>query len=63
LILNSTIGLSALPSLHGPPVKVLGGAVYDLPGLTSQRTLADFFVDAGGFDAELSRRSSDGSAR
>ncbi|HYQ14293.1 MAG TPA: capsular biosynthesis protein, partial [Polyangiaceae bacterium] len=41
VVINSTVGLSSLT--HGTPVKCLGRAVYDLPGLTHQGSLADFF--------------------
>lgn len=49
--MNSTAGLSSL--YHKTPTIVLGTAVYDLPGLTCQRDLADFFADPGGVDSEL----------
>lgn len=49
--MNSTAGLSALH--HGAPVKALGTAVYDVPGLTSTASLAEFFVDPGQVDVEL----------
>ncbi|MDO4641343.1 MAG: capsule biosynthesis protein [Neisseria sp.] len=39
--LNSTSGLSAL--IHHMPVKVLGRAHYDIPGMTSQQPLAQFW--------------------
>ena len=39
--INSTSGLSAL--IHGMPVKTLGRAHYDLPDLTYQGNLADFW--------------------
>lgn len=38
---NSTTGLSALT--RGRPVKVLGRAIYDLPGMTSQCSLDHFW--------------------
>ena len=38
---NSTVGPSAL--LHNIPVKVMGKAMYDLPGLTSQCSLDEFW--------------------
>ena len=41
---NSTVGLSALG--HKRPVKVLGQAVYDVPGLTFEGTLDDFWQGA-----------------
>lgn len=39
--LNSTSGLSAL--IHNMPVKVIGRAHYDIPGITDQAKLADFW--------------------
>ena len=41
VLVNSTTGLSALG--HGAPVKVCGRALYDLPGLTYQGRLQDFW--------------------
>src|SRR5690606_29598117 len=41
ITVNSAIGLSALRK--GTAVKVLGSAPYDMPGLTSQRSLDRFF--------------------
>jgi capsular polysaccharide export protein len=38
---NSTLGLSALQ--NGVPVKVLGKAIFDIPGLASQQSLAAFW--------------------
>ncbi len=49
--INSTVGLSSLH--HGTPVKVMGTAVYDVPGLTHPGSLADFFRDPGTVDREL----------
>jgi capsule polysaccharide modification protein KpsS len=49
--MNSTVGTSALH--HGAPVKVLGRAIYDMPGMTYQGPLADFFVDPGPVDVAL----------
>ncbi|MDQ2138292.1 capsular biosynthesis protein [Alcaligenaceae bacterium B3P038] len=39
--INSTVGASSL--LHGKPTKVLGSAIYDIPGLTYQGTLDSFW--------------------
>lgn len=39
--INSTVGISSLQ--HATPTKVLGSAVYDLDGLTSQKSLDDFW--------------------
>jgi len=41
VLINSTVGMSSL--FHGTPVKTLGKAIYDLPGLTSQCTLESFW--------------------
>lgn len=49
--MNSTVGISAL--YHGAPVKVLGKAVYDVPGLTSSCSLAKFFVQPEPVDKRL----------
>ncbi|MBI2897122.1 MAG: capsular biosynthesis protein [Deltaproteobacteria bacterium] len=51
ITMNSTVGLSALH--HGAPVKVLGKAVYDIPGLTATTSLADFLVQPEPADAAL----------
>ena len=49
--LNSTSGLSAL--IHHMPVKVLGRVHYDIPGMTFQGSLADFWHNPSPPDAEL----------
>jgi capsule polysaccharide modification protein KpsS len=54
LVINSTVGLSSLT--HGTPVKCLGTAVYDMPGLTHQGTLADFFRAPGQVNRKLYQR-------
>jgi len=41
ITINSTVGLHALQAMK--PVYVLGCAVYDIKGLSSQQTLAEFF--------------------
>ena len=48
---NSTVGSEALAG--GLPVITLGKAVYDIPGLTFQGELDDFWRDATPPDAEL----------
>ncbi len=48
---NSTAGTSAL--YHGVPTKVLGEAVYDIPGLTSQAPLDAFWSQPGCVDRDL----------
>lgn len=52
--MNSTFGTSALA--HKVPVKVMGRAIYDIPGITSQRPLAEFFVAPGKVDRRLFSR-------
>jgi capsule polysaccharide modification protein KpsS len=54
VVINSTVGLSSLT--HGTPVKCLGHAVYDMPGLTHQGTLADFFRNPTAVDRALYKR-------
>ncbi len=53
ITINSTVGLQSIH--HGTPVKALGRAVYDLPGLTHQGSLGDFLRDPGTIDAALYR--------
>lgn len=56
VLINSTAGLTALE--HGAPVKACGVAVYDVPGLTFQGSLDEFWRQAESFrpDAELFQR-------
>lgn len=51
ITINSTVGLLSIE--HGVPVKVMGTAVYDMPGLTFQGTLRDFLVTPGAPDPDL----------
>ena len=51
VMINSTVGLSAL--LHGAPTKVLGQAFYDMPGLTCQKPLGEFWGAPSLVDREL----------
>ena len=44
VLVNSTTGLSAVG--HGAPVKVCGSALYDVPGITYQGRLNDFWFEA-----------------
>lgn len=46
VVVNSTVGLSAL--FHNAPTKVCGNALYDIPGLTYQGTLDEFWHAAPG---------------
>lgn len=48
VVVNSTAGLSSL--LHNTPVKTLGHAVYDMPGLTCQDSLDSFWTNPGRVD-------------
>ncbi len=54
IVINSTVGLSSIH--HGTPVKCLGSAVYDMPGLTHQGTLEDFWQSPGVVDHDLYER-------
>jgi capsular polysaccharide export protein len=49
--INSTVGTTALGA--GVPVKVLGNAVFDIPGLTSQQPLDEFWRDPSPPDRHL----------
>lgn len=53
VVINSTVGLQSIH--HGVPVKVLGRAIFDLPGLTYQGHLDDFWKKPGEVDRELYR--------
>lgn len=44
IVVNSTVGLSAL--LHGIPVKVCGRAIYDIPKITYSGRLKNFWREA-----------------
>jgi len=50
VLINSTVGMSSL--FHGTPVKTLGKAIYDLPGLTTQRSLESFWKRPGIVDRD-----------
>lgn len=52
--INSTTALQAF--YHNAPVKVMGDAFFDLPGLTDQNTLADFWHSPQGADDALADR-------
>ena len=54
VVINSTVGLSSL--MHGTPVKCLGQAIYDMPGLTHQGSLSEFFSTPAPVDRELCQR-------
>ena len=53
VLVNSTTGMSAL--FHGSPVIALGEALYDMPGLTFQGGLDDFWCKAKKPNAKLFR--------
>ncbi len=50
LTVNSTVGLSAI--LHKLPTKTMGKAMYDMPGLTHQGSLASFWQQPEAVDLE-----------
>ncbi|WP_444935021.1 capsule biosynthesis protein [Microbulbifer sp. JTAC008] len=52
--INSTVGISAL--LHKVPTKVLGRALYDIPGLTHQGKLSSFWAEPESVDIAFFRR-------
>lgn len=56
IVVNSTVGFSAL--FHRKPVKVCGNALYDMAGLTYQKSLGEFWHEAAEFhlDVELFAR-------
>jgi capsular polysaccharide export protein len=54
ILINSTVGMSSL--LHGTPVKVLGQAIYDMPGLAHQGPLATFWQQPEPIDHDLLQR-------
>jgi capsular polysaccharide export protein len=54
VLINSTVGMSSL--LHGTPVKVLGQAIYDMPGLAHQGPLATFWQQPERIDHDLFQR-------
>ncbi len=51
IVINSTVGLSSVH--HQTPVKCLGTAVYDIPGITSQQPLDEFWNAPAPVDYEL----------
>jgi capsule polysaccharide modification protein KpsS len=53
VVMNSTVGLSSL--YHQTPVKVLGTAVYDIPGMTYDGPLSEFWKNQGTVDIKLYR--------
>lgn len=52
--INSTTALQAF--YHQAPVKVMGSAFFDMPGLTDQKSLADFWHDPIKPDMDFSDR-------
>lgn len=54
VVINSTVGLSSL--IHGTPVKCLGKAIYDIPGLTHQGPLDEFWQAPTPVNRELYKR-------
>lgn len=54
VMINSTVGISSL--CHGVPVKTMGIAIYDMPGLTYQGKLDSFWQAPGSVDMTLYKR-------
>ncbi len=54
VVINSTVGMSSL--FHGTPVKTLGKAIYNLPGLTAQSSLKAFWHKPAPVDTEVFAR-------
>lgn len=54
VMVNSTVGISAL--FHGCPVKLMGRAIYDMPGLVFEGPLERFWTEAAPPDPELVER-------
>lgn len=53
VMINSTVGLFSIRS--GCPTKILGIAIYDMPGLTHQATLDSFWQHPEPVDPDLAR--------
>jgi len=53
VMINSTVGLFSIRK--GCPTKILGVAIYDMPGLTHQGSLDSFWTSPEAPDAELAR--------
>jgi len=53
VLVNSTVGLTALQV--GCPLKAMGNAIYDIPGLTFSGPLKDFWLAPPRPDADLAR--------
>jgi capsule polysaccharide modification protein KpsS len=51
VVINSTVGLSSIT--HGTPAKCMGQAIYDVPGLTHQGSLEEFWRAPGSVDRQL----------
>jgi capsular polysaccharide export protein len=51
VVINSTVGLQALE--RGAPVKVLGAALYNRPGLTEQGSLDGFWNSTKAADSKV----------
>ncbi len=53
IVINSTVGLSAL--IHDCPLKTMGRAIYDLPGLVADVPLDDFWRQSERFRPDRDR--------
>lgn len=54
ITINSTVGMQSI--FHGTPVKTMGTAIYDMPGLTFQGTVEDLFAEQPPPDTALYQR-------
>ena len=54
VLINSTVGFSSL--FHGTPVKIMGKAIYDIPGLTVQGPLSVFWRQENTVDIALFKK-------
>ena len=54
VLINSTVGMSSL--FHGAPVKTMGKAIYDVPGLTAQESLDEFWSCTRQVNKEIFQR-------
>ena len=50
VLINSTVGISSM--YHHTPVKAMGKAIYDIPGLTHQGSLESFWQNPDKVDAD-----------
>ena len=51
VMVNSSVGIQAL--FHNIPVKALGSAIYDIDGLTDQKSLDEYWENPSSPDRKL----------